>query len=167
MFSDEEITTLFRVRRTVLQMLRDRGYLVGNSEINMNRADFIAKFGETIKRDDLTILKAKPDNPTDQVYVFFPEEEKIGIKSVKNYIARMKNDNVFKAILVVRKVTPSAKKGIQELSATYQINFFEEEELLVNITHHELVPQHQVLSNEEKLALLKQYTVKEIQVAFA
>ncbi|KAF6155406.1 hypothetical protein GIB67_019932 [Kingdonia uniflora] len=95
------------MRRTVLQMLRDRGYLVGNSEINMNRADFIAEFGETIKRDDLTILKAKPDNPTDQVYVFFPEEEKIGIKSVKNYIARMKNDNVFKAILVVRKVTPS------------------------------------------------------------
>ena len=39
-----------------------------------------------------------------------------------------------------------------------------QEELLVNITHHQLVPQHMVLSNLEKAELLKRYRAKESQL---
>ncbi|MDA4132758.1 MAG: hypothetical protein OK454_06500 [Thaumarchaeota archaeon] len=39
-----------------------------------------------------------------------------------------------------------------------------QDDLLVNITHHELVPTHVVLSREEKAALLKRYRLKDTQL---
>ena len=38
------------------------------------------------------------------------------------------------------------------------------DDLLVNITHHELVPRHVLLSKAEKAALLKRYRLKETQL---
>ena len=35
------------------------------------------------------------------------------------------------------------------------IEIFQQEDLLVNITEHELVPQHQVLTEDQKTELLK------------
>lgn len=37
----------------------------------------------------------------------------------------------------------------------YHFEVFMQEELLVNITHHELVPKHMILSDAEKAELLK------------
>ena len=47
---------LFRVRRTVLQMLRDRGFLLDHRELEMNIAQFKEKYTEAPQRDRLTIL---------------------------------------------------------------------------------------------------------------
>ena len=41
------------------------------------------------------------------------------------------------------------------MQADYTIEAFQEAELLVNITHHQLVPLHEVLSDADKVALLK------------
>jgi DNA-directed RNA polymerase I, II, and III subunit RPABC1 len=41
------------------------------------------------------------------------------------------------------------------MSHTYKLEEFSEADLLVNITHHTLVPRHDVLSREDKKALLE------------
>ncbi|XP_058107410.1 DNA-directed RNA polymerases II and IV subunit 5A-like isoform X2 [Magnolia sinica] len=154
--TDEDTNKLFRIRRTVLQMLKDRGYLVVDSEIDMKLHDFVAKFGgENVKRDNLIIFKAKRSNDTDKIYVFFPEEPKVGVKTMKTYASRMKEENVFRAIIVVQKsLTPFAKSCISEISSKYILEVFQDAELLVNIKEHDLVPEHQVLTSEEKKTLL-------------
>lgn len=48
---------------------------------------------------------------TDQMFVFFPEEPKIGIKTIKTYCQRMQEENIHRAIIVVQQgMTPSAKQ---------------------------------------------------------
>ena len=41
---------------------------------------------------------------------------------------------------------------------------FQEAELLVNITKHVLVPEHRILSDQEKEQLKKRYNVKDTQL---
>lgn len=65
--SEEEVKRLCRIRRTVMQMLRDRGYLVGEFEINIGLNEFVRKFGENMKREDLIISKANANDSSDQV----------------------------------------------------------------------------------------------------
>lgn len=58
---DEVVTKLYRVRKTVLQMLNDRGYLVLDEELSQTKDDFREKFGDDPKKDDLTMSKKKSD----------------------------------------------------------------------------------------------------------
>lgn len=163
--SEEEITRLHRIQRTVMQMLRDRGYLVTDGELNMTRFQFITKYGENMKREDLVMNKHKRNENSDQIYVFFPEEAKVGVKTMKTYTTRMNSENVFRAILAVQQnLTPFARTCISEISTKFHLEVFQEAELLVNIKEHVLVPEHQVLANEEKKTLLQRYTVKETQL---
>lgn len=65
--SEDEITRLVRIRNTVMQMLKDRGYIVLDSEIGMSKLKFIQKYGENMKREDLVIQKTLRSDNSDQV----------------------------------------------------------------------------------------------------
>lgn len=78
----------------------------------------------------------------------------------------MKDENVRRAIIVVQQhLTPFARQSLLETERSkYHVEQFHEQELLVNITEHVLVPQHQLLSDEEKKQLLDRYKMKEAQL---
>jgi DNA-directed RNA polymerase I, II, and III subunit RPABC1 len=99
------------------------------------------------------------------LFVFFPEDEKVGVKPIKVYTDRMRTEAVSNAIMVLRvDITPFAKQAVQEMSDSFRIEHFKEAELLVDITKHQLVPEHQVLTKNEKMELLKRYRLKETQL---
>jgi DNA-directed RNA polymerase I, II, and III subunit RPABC1 len=77
----------------------------------------------------------------------------------------MKEANVDKAIIVVAEsITPFARQALQEMSAKFQISHFRDSELLVDITEHRLVPNHEVLTEEKKKQLLKRYKLTDSQL---
>lgn len=89
-----------------------------------------------------------------------------------SYCERMKQENCNRAIVVVRQgITPLAKQvryaalpsgvswlyfaqAIAEMAPRLHLEQFNESELLVNITEHQLVPKHIRLTREEKKELL-------------
>ncbi|KAJ8316781.1 hypothetical protein KUTeg_005667 [Tegillarca granosa] len=99
---------------------------------------FVCIFSERKpSRSDLIVLVAHNDDPTDQMFVFFPEEPKVGIKTIKTYCQRMQEENITRAIIVVQiGMTPSAKTALTDMAPKYILEQFLEAELLVNITEH-------------------------------
>lgn len=43
----------------------------------MSREAFRERYGDTPKKDDLTLLLPRSDDPTQQIFVFLPEETKV------------------------------------------------------------------------------------------
>ncbi|XP_074594822.1 DNA-directed RNA polymerases I, II, and III subunit Rpb5 [Brevipalpus obovatus] len=169
---DDESDTykLWRIRKTIMQLCHDRGYLVTQDELDQSLEQFKEQYGDKPSerhpaRSDLIVLVAHNDDPTDQMFVFFPDEPKIGIKTVKNFCQRMQEENISRAIIVVQMgMTPSAKQSLTDMAPKYILEQFLESELLINITEHELVPEHVVLTPEEKNELLTKYKLKESQL---
>ena len=157
---------LYRVRRTVLQILRDRGYMVASADLEMTEEQFREKFTDVPMREQLSILVQNRGDPTDLLFVFWTAELK-GRQAIKRYVERMAEDDVKRAILVVQEsMTAFAKTAMLEIMAAQGVTLeqFQEAELLVNITEHVLVPTHEVLTKEEKAGLLKKYRLKEAQL---
>jgi hypothetical protein len=63
----DNLTKLFRIRKTCLEMLRDREYLVSDEEISQNKDTFREQFGENPRKEDLTIMMPKQSDLTEQV----------------------------------------------------------------------------------------------------
>ncbi|KAH7637645.1 DNA-directed RNA polymerases I, II, and III subunit Rpb5 [Dermatophagoides farinae] len=171
MESDEAVIyKLWRIRKTVMQLCNDRGYLVTRDEKEQTLDQFKEQYGDKPSenhpsRSDLIVLVSHMNDPTDQMFVFFPDEPKIGIKTVKNYCQRMQEENITRAMIVVQQgMTPSAKQALVDMAPKYILEQFLESELLINITEHELVPQHIILNVEEKAELLARYKLKESQL---
>uniref|UniRef100_A0A7S2SDV3 Uncharacterized protein n=1 Tax=Mucochytrium quahogii TaxID=96639 RepID=A0A7S2SDV3_9STRA len=156
---------LFRVFKTIMKMLHNRKYLVSQSEIELTFADFKSRYQYPVDKNLMLLLVSKVDDPNDQMFVFFPTEEKVDVNCVGHYAEKMSKQEVRKAILVVEKdISPFARKALAEAQPMYFIEVFKESELLVDITEHELVPKHEVLSSEEKDQLMKRYKLKDSQL---
>ena len=68
----------------------------------------------------------------------------------------MQEKNISRAIIVVQTgMTPSAKQSLVDMAPKYILEQFMEAELMINITEHELVPQHIVMTPDEKKELLQ------------
>lgn len=170
---EADITRLWRARRTILEMLFDRGYAVLNNpeDLYQSLSDFTEDFkSKGFNREQITILRQKRDDPSQQIYVFFPEEKRgkaVGISVISERAKQIEATNVQAAIFVLQTgLTSFAKNTIDKVAigANCKIETFNENDLLVNITHHVLVPRHEVMSEEEKKALLRRYRLKESQL---
>ena len=61
-----------------------------------------------------------------QIYVFFPNDEKVGMKHIKKYVEMMTAEKVSRALLVVQQnLTPFAKSFLQELEPKIHLEVFQ------------------------------------------
>jgi DNA-directed RNA polymerase I, II, and III subunit RPABC1 len=155
---------MYRVRKTVLQMLVDRGYLVAKEELEQTLELFKQRHGLDEKiRDNLTISVPKRDDPTALMMVFFGPVEKLNVDHLRNYCSIMETGNAKKSIIISESnPTPRFNELVSQLNSEglFHFQIFSDKELLVNITEHILVPQHVPLTSEQTKELLKRYKLK-------
>jgi DNA-directed RNA polymerase I, II, and III subunit RPABC1 len=165
----EDVTRLFRVRRTVQQMLLHRGYVVLKEDVEMTLDQFKARFGDQDPklRDKIEMIVAKKDDPAKKLMVFFGNAARLGIEDVRHYVTRMETESAQSGIVVAESVpTPRFKEQVNVINAggQYHLQMFEDKELLVNITEHVLVPLHMPLTKDEIRELLHKYKLKLTQL---
>eukprot|EP00924_Labyrinthula_sp_SR-Ha-C_P013809 maker-scaffold_5-snap-gene-14.0-mRNA-1 protein AED:0.01 eAED:0.01 QI:222/1/1/1/1/1/2/22/209 len=163
--SEKEVAQVYRVFKTIMKMLSNRKYLVPEHEKDISLQEFKEKFGSPLNRTLLTYEAQKIEDPEDKITVFFPDDEKVGVKPIREYIDYMSSGKLTRGILVcATSITPLAKQALQELKPKYIMEYFLESELLIDITEHELVPKHEVLTKTQKDQLLEGYKIKPEQL---
>ncbi|KAL0007119.1 hypothetical protein SO802_008621 [Lithocarpus litseifolius] len=151
-------------RRTVLEMLRDRGYVVPESELARSLAEFRSVFGDKPDLLSLRITVPHSSNPYNRMMVIFYGTEEIRTASVRNLYAQIMRIEHLKGLILIHesKINHFARKGLEKYP--YKVEVFQITDLLVNITKHILVPKHEILNAEGKQRLLSQYKVKDTQL---
>ncbi|KAJ3732165.1 DNA-directed RNA polymerase RPB5 subunit [Lentinula guzmanii] len=164
----DESAKLWKVNRTIHELVKDRGFSVSDEEINMDLATFRQSFSNQsgfVDRNVLNFFSNSIANPAEQLFVFFSDEKSVGVKTMRKMLLILEEKGIQQGIIVFPgNMTPSARKVIVAMASQFRLEEFSESDLLVNITHHSLVPHHQVLSPSEKKALLEKYRLKETQL---
>ncbi|TCD63576.1 DNA-directed RNA polymerases II 24 kDa polypeptide (RNA polymerase II subunit 5) [Steccherinum ochraceum] len=168
MADGDESAKLWRVNRTIHELVKDRGFQVADDEINMDLATFREVYlagGSGVDRGKLNFFSNHVENPMDQIFVFFSDEKSVGVKTMRKLLGILEDKSISRGIIVFPgNMTPSARKVIVAMASTYKLEEFSESDLLVNITHHTLVPKHELLTPEQKKTLLEKYRLKETQL---
>ncbi|KAI0159590.1 RPB5 subunit of DNA-directed RNA polymerase, partial [Xylariaceae sp. FL1272] len=161
------------------------GYELHDAEVKISLGDFREKYTsvdgslatEKMKfsaRPSPEMLKkytppATANNPDPQpdigtIWVDFIDGN-IGAEEMRKFSKFCATEHYRTGIMVLNgNVSSAAKKEIVKFAQWTTIEWFLAEDLLINITHHELVPRHVILSRDEKMALLKRYRLKETQL---
>ena len=154
----EERENLFKVRKTVLEMLEDRNYIIPESE-KINFDDFSLKYKN--KNFDIFIDNTDKNSLNGKVYVYFNQDKifrKQNLKDLLNKLIETYNDENIKVIILLKEkgTVTLVKESNKE---TYKnVELFLNKNMLYNITHHEFVPKHIVLNEQEIEEVLDKYS---------
>lgn len=111
-----------------------------------------------------TTKNPNPQPDCGTIWVEFNGDTTVGVKHLRTFLHHISAHNFHTGVFITAvNIAPAATKIIPQALPSV-IETFHEQDLLVNITKHELVPKHVLLSGEEKRALLERYRVKESQL---
>ncbi|KAI9852096.1 MAG: DNA-directed RNA polymerases II 24 kDa polypeptide (RNA polymerase II subunit 5) [Thelocarpon superellum] len=184
--AERETTKLWRAWRTIHEMVQDRGYELAEEEVRISLEDFKQKYAtdngwpdrkkmnfsarptEAMIIQHSTPPTAQNPNPpppnVGTIWVEFLADASVGVKHMRAFAQTVSMNNFGTGIVVTQNsITPMALKVIPTVLPSI-IETFVEQDLLVNITHHELVPKHVLLSKADKQALLERYRLRESQL---
>ncbi|KAH8611165.1 RNA polymerase Rpb5 N terminal domain [Trypanosoma vivax] len=158
---------MFRVMRTVGEMMRDRKYNIACNvipeSVEQFREWYTDQHSNAILRERMTVPCERVCGPQrSRAMVFFSQG--LGMEAVKQYIMTANSDNCDRLIIVTSgKVNATVKRHVDDVNRTgvaLKIQLFDEDDLVVNITHHELVPKHTQLEEEEEKEMLQSHSLE-------
>ena len=113
----DEVTLLYRVRKTVFQMLKDRGYVISEKRLAQTKQEFADTYNGTRDSLNLLVSKKKTGDPSDELdegaskmFVFFPDQEKLNEQAVKTIAHTMLTNKVNNSIVIVKGTTQVGRK---------------------------------------------------------
>uniref|UniRef100_A0A914EKK2 Chloride channel protein n=2 Tax=Acrobeloides nanus TaxID=290746 RepID=A0A914EKK2_9BILA len=153
--SDYDLSRVWRIRTSALQMCSDRGYIVNSNDLNMTLPQFKSVYGIQPIRSELNVILAHSMNSSDRLLVYFPDEVKLTADAVHEIHQQLQRDNATKAVIIVQgDVTQPARQAIHELMPSYTLEYVSESEL-GNSLENDLL--HENLTGEDKAEMLYRY----------
>lgn len=143
----EEKQVLFKVRKTVIEMLNDRNYNY-HDNISFN------EFSLLLDANNINI------NIDDKMYVhFYNDNKNFGKNEFKNIVNTIQKDiNPDVSILIIIREPENSAVKNELMKAQYKnVELFLQKRLTFNITKHESVPKHILLTDEEIEEIEKKY----------
>ena len=144
-------------------MMRDRGYNVDPSRLEISHD----KFNKVYSGNPHNLNECYSNMEGERILTFFDLIERLDSKTIQTIIKNMDEAGVNRAIVIGPEgiLTPTAARNLDNVrSSGKTIEFFSFDEVIINITEHELVPKHEVLTEDEKQEVLKRYNVTETQL---
>ena len=175
-YDQSVIQQIFKVKKTLTEMLRDRGYNTTNDEWllreSLETRDFIhhyerqAQGGSKTFKEGLSntyVKNSDKDSDKDhdssgktRLRVFFPEtpisggkKTAIGKDKIDRILKHMTENDITKVIIVTE--TPLSPQAAGQLTnyPAWTLEHFMYKELTYNLTKHFLVPEHRLMSLPE------------------
>lgn len=153
----QELNKLFKVRKTTLEMMTDRGIQIPPI-LNITFEEFRVQY--EAKNIDIYIHDLENEK---KVYIhFYNESKSFGKNELKNLMARILNtyedENIMVILLLRDKENSMVTKELQK--PIYQnVEIFLQPYMQFNITHHVKVPKFQVLTVDEENELMAKYNI--------
>ncbi|KAI3682347.1 hypothetical protein L1987_82275 [Smallanthus sonchifolius] len=151
-------------RRTLLEMLRDRGYDISDSEIDVTLRQFRDLHGQQIDVDRLRISASHVSDSENKVLAVYCGTGIVKVNAIRWIATQIMNkESLSHLIIVVQShITNQAMKAVELFP--FKVEIFQITDLLVNITKHVLKPKHRVITDVEKEKLLKKFNLDEKQL---
>jgi DNA-directed RNA polymerase I, II, and III subunit RPABC1 len=170
----ENARYLMNVKKTQVEMMRDRGYSLFNELNNIEEeqllsmtsakefVDFYNARGiaaKDIKKDGLSAIYTHETNSS-RIYVAYPETAK-GYAEMPSALATEAlkfafKSNVYNIVLIsAQEMKTKITKVFRNSSFLLKYNLFHYSELVASRKKNFFVPKHELLSNDEKQALLQ------------
>jgi hypothetical protein len=114
-YSDFDKTHFFKIRKTVLKMLEDRGYTITQEDKDKTLEQWINNF----KVENLCFLANKKNDSSDFIYIEFNSALKLGVGDVENFVKRLHSQGVRNGIIILKGGITSMAKQV----SLYYLNF--------------------------------------------
>jgi DNA-directed RNA polymerase I, II, and III subunit RPABC1 len=145
---------LYKVRKTLLEMIEDRGYFVPDQE-KITFEEF------SIQYDNKNIDICIKNEGIKTFYIHFHNENKNfsknDLKNIMQKVISTYGDENINIILLLKEKENSAVSKELTKDIYNNIEIFLKKNMIFNITKHIYVPKHILLTKEEEVQLLENY----------
>lgn len=151
----ESVKNLHRARKTVIEMIADRGYEISEEQIPFSEFSGLYHTGKI----DIHVV-----NKDKEVYVKFLTAYKTKPNSIRDMITEIK-DEIFTKLhnnLIIVTLTKPNNTILKIKNEYTNIEFFWLNRLIINITQHQYVPKHELISKEEIPGIIKKFNLADI-----
>ena len=157
---------LYKSRNIIIEMMEERGYNMNDfKNYSINEIELMYS-NHSKSNKDISPLDIKVNN----VYIKYILTPKIRISNIINLLNSIKDSfDEGDTIILILNDKISSENSIEEYFSTLYKNdklfvqYFDIDSITFNVSKHELVPKHTILSEDEQESLIKSLYIKDIK----
>jgi DNA-directed RNA polymerase I, II, and III subunit RPABC1 len=112
-----------------------------------------------------TQIKVEENPKIGSLQIIYFQKQKVGVKELKCLQEYIDSNECSHLMLIYSGVlTTFSKQYILSIQPLIVVECFSEAELSFNVTHHELVPKHSLISSEEIETLINKYKISLVKL---